>query len=168
MTEIKMTEKQKRFCEEYIKCWNGAEAARRAGYSPKSANRIADENLSKPYIKNYIAEIKEQITKDNILTAEETLSLLSDIAKGNTLEQKEVVLRRPVAVKKGSKMMYEDTVEVIEVKPSASVRKQALDSIGKYHSLFTDNHNVYSHDPVVIIDDFDDPRLEEYMSNERI
>ena len=35
--EQKLTEKQKRFCEEYIIDWNGTRAAIAAGYSKKTA-----------------------------------------------------------------------------------------------------------------------------------
>lgn len=43
----KLTAKQERFCREYIIDLNATRAAIRAGYSEKTANRIASENLSK-------------------------------------------------------------------------------------------------------------------------
>ena len=52
----KMTEKQKRFCDEYLIDLNATQAAIRAGYSKKTANRIGTENLSKLVIKAYIEE----------------------------------------------------------------------------------------------------------------
>lgn len=55
----KLTEKEKNFCHEYVVDWNGAKAARTAGYSEKSAKQIATENLSKLYIKQYIDFIKD-------------------------------------------------------------------------------------------------------------
>ena len=39
---------------EYLACNNGAEAARRAGYSEHPAKEIAYENLTKPHIKDAI------------------------------------------------------------------------------------------------------------------
>ena len=51
-----MTERQKRFCDFYIQTGNGTEAAIKAGYSEKTARFIANENLTKPYIKTYIEE----------------------------------------------------------------------------------------------------------------
>ena len=39
------TDKQKRFCEEYLVDLNATQAAIRAGYSPKSAHVIATENM---------------------------------------------------------------------------------------------------------------------------
>jgi phage terminase small subunit len=46
-----LTPRQQRFADEYIVCGNGSEAARRAGYSERTARQIAAENLSKPDIK---------------------------------------------------------------------------------------------------------------------
>lgn len=43
----KLTEKQKRFVQEYLVDLNATAAARRAGYSEKSASRIAVELLNK-------------------------------------------------------------------------------------------------------------------------
>lgn len=80
MTEAKkLTNKQQVFIDEYLKCFNGAEAARRAGYSAKTA-RITASNL--------LAEtnINEQIrarTTEIHMGADEALKRLADIARGD-------------------------------------------------------------------------------------
>ena len=43
----KLTEKQKRFVEEYLIDLNATQAAIRAGYSPKTANEQGTQNLAK-------------------------------------------------------------------------------------------------------------------------
>ena len=55
-----LNEKQKQFCEEYIIDLNGTQAAIRAGYSKKTANRIASELLTKLDIQEYICELKNK------------------------------------------------------------------------------------------------------------
>ena len=50
----KLTEKQKRFCDEYLIDLNATQAAIRAGYSAKTAGRIGGENLKKLEIIKYI------------------------------------------------------------------------------------------------------------------
>ena len=55
-----MTPKQEMFCREFLIDLNGTQASIRAGYSAKTANRIATENLSKPDIKRRIEELKQQ------------------------------------------------------------------------------------------------------------
>ena len=67
------TDKQIKFVDEFMKCLNGAEAARRAGYSKKAAREIAYENRKKPWIKaeidrrleEYSKEIDERIERRN-------------------------------------------------------------------------------------------------------
>lgn len=53
-----LTDKQEMFCREYLIDLNATQAAIRAGYSVKTANRIAAQNLSKLDIQNRIAELK--------------------------------------------------------------------------------------------------------------
>ncbi|WP_058912858.1 terminase small subunit [Entomohabitans teleogrylli] len=55
-----LTDKQEMFCREYLIDLNATQAAIRAGYSEKTANRTASENMSKPDIKSRIAELKSQ------------------------------------------------------------------------------------------------------------
>lgn len=62
---MELNDKQKRFCEEYVIDFNGTQAAIRAGYSAKTANRIASENLSKPVIQNYLTELKRRVAENN-------------------------------------------------------------------------------------------------------
>lgn len=46
-----LTEKQKRFCEEYLKDLNASRAVLRAGYKTNNPNRIGHELMQKPGIK---------------------------------------------------------------------------------------------------------------------
>lgn len=58
-----LTEKQKRFCREYIYDWNATRAAKVAGYSEQTAQSIGAENLTKPMIQGYITEIQKDLEK---------------------------------------------------------------------------------------------------------
>ncbi len=55
-----LTDKQEMFCREYLIDLNATQAAIRAGYSTKTANLTASENLSKPDIQLRISELKLQ------------------------------------------------------------------------------------------------------------
>ena len=59
----KLTDKQKRFCEEYVIDWNATRSAIVAGYSENTAQVIGSENLTKPIILAYIEEIQKDIKK---------------------------------------------------------------------------------------------------------
>ena len=70
-----LTDRRRLFVEEYLHCWNGSEAARRAGYAHpgQEAYRL---------LKN--AEISEAIAeriKEKAMSADEVLAHLADIAR---------------------------------------------------------------------------------------
>ncbi|MFR6454907.1 MAG: terminase small subunit, partial [Peptoniphilus lacrimalis] len=52
----KLTIKQKKFADEYIKTGNATQSAINAGYSKKTARVTGAENLTKPNIKAYVDE----------------------------------------------------------------------------------------------------------------
>lgn len=62
--------KQERFCNEYLIDLNATQAAIRAGYSAKTANRIGNENLSKLDIQKYIQDKKEKLAEKTNITLE--------------------------------------------------------------------------------------------------
>lgn len=76
---VELTDKQQRFVEEYCLCFNGAEAARKAGYSEESARFIGHENLTKPYIKKLIDAKMKELT----MGVDEALMRMSDFARGS-------------------------------------------------------------------------------------
>lgn len=76
----KLTDKQQKFCEEYLIDLNATQAAIRAGYSEKTANRIASENLSKLDIQEYIKELQDKIRDRNAITVDFVVNGIKDIA----------------------------------------------------------------------------------------
>lgn len=75
-----LTEKQATFVQEYLIDLNATQAAIRAGYSKKTANRIAAENLSKPVIAQAIAEARKEQEQRTQLTADKVLEQYARIA----------------------------------------------------------------------------------------
>ena len=61
----KLTERQRRFIDEYMACGNGAEAARRAGYSEGIAKVQASENLTKQNVKAEIERRRQQMSEES-------------------------------------------------------------------------------------------------------
>ena len=55
-----MNDRQRKFAQEYAKNPNATAAALAAGYSPKSARAIGAENLTKPYILDYIKQLQAE------------------------------------------------------------------------------------------------------------
>lgn len=83
---MRLTPKQQRFADEYIKTGNATQSAIEAGYSKKSAQVIGAENLLKPMVKKYIAERMEQIASNRVMGYTEAVELLTSIARGELME----------------------------------------------------------------------------------
>lgn len=82
-----MTPKQKKFCEYYIQSGNAADAARKAGYSPASAEAIGRENIRKPTISAYISERMRDQDKNLVADADEVLRFYSAVMRGEIKDQ---------------------------------------------------------------------------------
>lgn len=82
----KLTAKQQRFCEEYLVDFNATQAAIRAGYSVKTANRIAAENLSKLDIQKTIQELQKALSTKTEITREKVVAEYARIAFGDIRE----------------------------------------------------------------------------------
>jgi len=74
--EEKLTKKERDFCHFYIIDWNGARAAREAGYKEESVYSIASQNLTKLHINQYINFIKDDIAKEAGISK---LSLINEL-----------------------------------------------------------------------------------------
>ena len=134
-----MNAKQKRFCDEYLIDCNATQAAIRAGYSPKTAKQIGQENLTKPDLKKYIDEQLERIHSEKTADAQEVLEYLTAVMRGEHTEQ---VL----------KLIGEGVQTVTDIDVSARERLKAAELIGKRYGMFKDNVNV-DLEPVVIVND---------------
>lgn len=76
----KLTEKQKLFCKEYLKDFNGYRSAVAAKYSKKTAGEMAYENLKKPQIQEYIKANFSKRAKKVDICAEDILKELKTLA----------------------------------------------------------------------------------------
>lgn len=75
-----LTDKQKRFCKEYVIDLNATQAAIRAGYSENSAKEIASENLTKPNIQSFIEELQNTKSNELNITFEQLAAIELEIA----------------------------------------------------------------------------------------
>lgn len=80
----KLTEKQKKFCKEYLIDLNATQSAIRAGYSPKTAGSTASENLKKPEIQNYLSKLMQERSERTGITADNVLKEIQKVAFSDT------------------------------------------------------------------------------------
>lgn len=82
-----LTQKQKRFCEEYIKTANASASAVAAGYSRKTAGAIGAENLKKPQIAAYIKKRIEDQDAAMVADSNEILKFYTAVMRGEVKDQ---------------------------------------------------------------------------------
>lgn len=80
-----LNKRQRDFAEYYIQCGNASEAAKKAGYSERTARSIGQENLTKPDISAYIAERMEEMRKKQIATSEEVVIFFTSVLRGEEM-----------------------------------------------------------------------------------
>lgn len=78
---MKLTKKQKVFCEAYLRTGNASAAAREAGY--KQAAAQGSENLQKPYILAYLKSRIEKADRKMIADTDEVLAFYTAAMRGN-------------------------------------------------------------------------------------
>lgn len=76
----KLTPKRERFCQEYVKDFNGTRAAIRTGFSANSAGQIAYNLLKDVQIKARIVELQNVAASEYNVTKQRLMSILMDIA----------------------------------------------------------------------------------------
>lgn len=145
----KLTEKQQRFCDLYIKYGDATRAAIDAGYSKKTAKNIGCENLTKPYLRAYIDERLEKMEKERIMDATEVMQLLTSAARGEILEE--------VVVTEGEGDGVSRT-RIVKKQISAKDRLKAAELVGKRYMMFTEKTRLEGAIPVIISgeDDLED------------
>ena len=155
-----LTPKQERFCQEYLIDLNATQAAKRAGYSERTAQEQSSRLLSNAMVQTRIQELQQsrsertQITADNVLR-EIALLAFSDLGAVLDFDGDEVRLKPAKEISKGArrtlsamkvKRVWEGSsdnrvpVDVIEFKLWS--KTEALRDLGRHLKLFTDNVNV--------------------------
>lgn len=142
-----MTDKQKRFCDEYLIDCNAKQAAIRAGYSPNSAKQIGQENLTKPDLREYIDEQLKKLHDAKIADADEVIKYLTSVMRGESTAE--------VVVIEGEGEGY-STARRMSKAPDEKERLKAAELLGKRFGLFTDKINVDGGTKVMIVDDLDE------------
>ncbi|MCH5205665.1 MAG: terminase small subunit [Oscillospiraceae bacterium] len=141
-----MTDKQKRFCDEYLIDPNATQAAIRAGYSEKTAYSVGQRMLKNVEVRNYIDEQLEQIHNEKTADAQEVIEYLTSVMRGESSSE--------VVVVEGVGEGCSEARRVTKA-PDEKERLKAAELLGKRHGLFTDKVNVTGAVPVVISGDGD-------------
>lgn len=137
----KLTEKQKRFVEEYLIDLNATQAAIRAGYSPKTAEQIGYKLVQKSSVAEEISVAKAERSKRTSISQDRVLEELATIAFANGSDFARVVtkpetdeLGRIIIDPNTGEQSMLATVELIPTDQLTDEQKRAISCIkqGKY------------------------------------
>lgn len=127
-----MTEKQKRFCDEYLIDCNATRAYKAVYRNVKSddAARVnASRLLTNANVKNYIDERMEELHNERTADAQEVIEYLTSVLRGES-SSTEIVVE---GIGDGC-----SEARTIEKAPSEKDRLKAAELLGKRYALFTD------------------------------
>jgi phage terminase small subunit len=140
-----LTAKQSAFCQEYLIDKNGGRAAVRAGYSVRTAESIACEMLTKPYIQAEISHLTGLQIKRNQATVDLVIGGLAEIATfdistvcedGRDMIRLKPMEKWPEGAGKMLRISGSDKDGTLKVQ--SPDRTAALTKLGDYLGLFTD------------------------------
>lgn len=141
-----MTEKQKLFCDEYLKDLNGTRAYRTIYKTIKNDNVAgvrANKLLKQKDIAEYINKRLEEIHNENTANIQEVMEYLTSVMRGTS---KANVLA----------LAGDGYQEVIAKPPDEKERLKAAELLGKRFGMFKDNVDITSNGKTVIVDDIDE------------
>jgi phage terminase small subunit len=144
---VKLTEKQKAFCDYYIESLNATESYKKAYPNCKkdaTARTNSSKLLTNTNIKKYIDEQLQQMQSNRIADATEVLEYLT---KGMRQELEEEVV---VVVNTGEFM---NEPQIVKKKISIKDSNKCAELLGKRYGLYTEKLEVNGDMGVKIIDD---------------
>lgn len=162
----RLTEKQKRFIEEYLIDLNATQAAIRAGYSPKTAYSIGEENLKKPEVKVAIDKAMAERSRRTGISQDRVLRELAKIAFVNptdVIDMDEATIRGDANREDTAaiasvrvKTIPTEAGNITEREVKICDKLKALELLGKHLGMFNDKLNVNAEMAVKIVDDIND------------
>lgn len=139
-----MTEKQKRFVDEYLIDLNATQAAIRAGYSKKTAKSIGQRLLTVVDVKNHINKQLDKISDDKIADAKEIMEYLTSVMRGES--------RACVVVVEGTGDGCSSS-RLIDKPPDEKERIKAAELLGKRYGMYNEKLKIDGVIPIVIKED---------------
>ena len=153
----KLTDRQEKFCNEYLIDLNATQAAIRSGYSKKTAQEIGSQNLSKVLIQERLKELKEQLKKDTDVTAEIVINEFRKIALSSiahlhnswislvdfqdlTDDQKATIESIQTRTRTIMEPGTDHPIVIEEVKIKLYDKQRALENLGKYLGLYEEDN----------------------------
>lgn len=128
----KITPKQKKFADFYIESGNATEAAKKAGYSEKTAYSIGQRLLKNVEVSAYIAKRQKEIESERLCTLKEIQEFRSRVIRG---EEKDAFgLDIEIADRLSACNQLEKALTIKEQEEERREREKAALERGTYHT----------------------------------
>lgn len=147
---VKLTEKQQRFADEYIRTGNITQSYLNAYQNVKKESTAASNGsrlLRNAKVKAYIDERLEKLKKQSIAEQDEILQYLTSVMRGEIKDEQLLV------VGDGD---FGSEVEKHETRAEIVARTKAAELLGKRYMMWTDRQRVDVEGSVQFIDDISD------------
>jgi phage terminase small subunit len=146
-----LTPRQRRFVEEFLVSMNATDAARRAGYSARSANKLGPRLLGQPAVAAAIVAGRQRLTEKAEASAERVVSEYARIAFADIRRVITWSRSGVVTIKPSDELSDDDAAVIAEVTDQATAngrtvrvkladKLHALDSLARHLGLFVDRH----------------------------
>ena len=164
MAPRKLSAKQQRFVEEYVIDLNATAAAKRAGYSDRTARAQSSRLLTKADIQACVQAERQRIAERNDVTVDRIVEEYRRIAfadlteviqirdgHASVIDTDDLTIEQKAAISE-----IHETKDGIRIKRESKIA--ALDSLGKHLGMFTKNINVHNTGPppTIVLDFADD------------
>ncbi len=141
VVSIALTEKQKRFADEYLVDCNATQAAIRAGYNERSAKSNCTRLLNNKEIKIYIEEQLRKVHDERLADAKEVMLYLTKVLRGETTSE--------IVVVEGEGNGH-SSARHINKAPDEKERLRAAELLGKRFGIFKEKIDIAGAIPIVI------------------
>lgn len=163
-----LSDRRRRFAEEYLIDLNATQAAIRAGYSPRSAAQQASELLKNPNIRAYIDARMAELSRRTGVNQERVIRELARIA---FVDPTRVVNVDDASIREDATEDDRAAIQSVKVKQIETEqgliterevrfydKNRALELLGKRYALWTEKHEVDLSAKVEIVDDIPEPQ----------
>src|SRR5690625_3122893 len=143
---MKLTEKQKRFADEYIRTGNITQSYLNAYNNVKNENTASSAGsrlLRNVKVKAYIDKRLEKLKKESIAEQDEILQYLTSVMRGEIKDEQLLV------VGDGD---FGSEVEKHETRAEIVARTKAAELLGKRYMMWTEKHQVENVTPIILDD----------------
>ena len=162
-----MTERQKRFCEEYLIDLNATQAAIRAGYSAKTAKEQGCQQLTNINVRARIDVALAARSKRTGVNQDRVIRELARVAFANATDVVDFETAELIqsATSDDTAAIASVKVKIIPTSDGLGIEREirmadklkALELLGRHMGMFTDNLKVAGDLGVQIIDDISSP-----------